>query len=55
MKIVDYATIIHVDQQKFVESIMRAIIDGWVPFGGISVAASGNELVQVQALVKYAE
>ncbi len=55
MKIVTYMTVVHVDQQKFVESVISQMHKGFVLLGGISVTASGSELIQAQALVKYAE
>lgn len=55
MTIVSYTTVLGVDQKKFVESIVKQIEKGFVPLGGISVTASGSELIQAQAMVNYAE
>lgn len=52
--IVEYITITHTDQHKFVETVNSNISRGFVPFGGISIAIAGNEIVQMQAMVKYA-
>ena len=51
----DYMVLEERYPSDLVDSVKKAMMNGWTPFGGVSVTASSGYHYYVQAMVKYSK